>query len=78
MSEWKKWEDEKPEPGMKVIIICSDHCSSAPALIDNDGMPLHAEDGYDLGRNFVAGSYWSELPTDYHLAFMEITASDWY
>lgn len=78
MIDWHKWSDSKPEPGMKVVIVCSDYCGSAPALIGNNGMPLHAEDGFELDESFVAGSIWCKLPDDWPLAFMNITDGDWF
>lgn len=74
---WNKWDEQKPSDGDKVIIVCSDYCSSAPAFIAEGGVALHAEDGSDLGWSFLSGSIWAKLPADWPIAFMEITEEDW-
>lgn len=76
MNDWKLWSEQKPEPGMKIVVACNDGCSSALAYVTKDGT-LHAEDGYDLGSSFMSGSLWTEIPSDYPIAFMEITEDDW-
>ena len=76
--EWKSWNKSPPEPGMKVAIACNDMCSSALAFIDENGLPLHAEDGFELQGSFVSGAKWIELPQEFPLSFMETTEDDWY
>ena len=76
--DWKTWDTVKPEPGTKVIIVCNDGCSSAPALVLEKVGPLHAEDGFELDDSFTKGAIWAALPYDYPIRFMEMTDADWY
>lgn len=78
MSDWNSWDINPPSPGMKVIILCNDGCSSSMALIDDRGRALDAEDAMTLSDTFLEGSVWTTIPDSYTLAFMEITEDDWY
>lgn len=77
MSEWKSWNINPPEPGMHIVLLADDGCSTATALaIDQDGKgtphALDGEDGFDLTvSGFTDGALWTEIPDDYPLAFLE-------
>lgn len=68
--EWHNWDEQKPEEGQKIIIVCSDGCSSSTALMSESG-PLDGEDAWELGKDFTNGAIWLLLPVDYTLAFMD-------
>lgn len=67
---WKKYNDEKPEVGKKVVIVCNDGCSSSPCLVSDDGI-LDGEDGNEHYASFLNGSIWAYLPDEYPISFME-------
>jgi hypothetical protein len=74
---WKKWDDEKPEVGAKVVIVCEDGCSSSMGLAHLTGCGdevsiLDGEDGQPLGKAFLKGALWASLPAHFPLYFMEI------
>ncbi len=74
---WTKWEDEKPEPGQKIAVVCRDGCSARVALVvgGNDKgsiMLLDGEDGWDLGEEYARCGLWAPLPETYPIHFMEV------
>lgn len=67
----KKFDNERPQPGDKIVIVCDDGCTSAIAYVTRNGEILEAEDADILGDPFTAGSIWFKLPEDYPIAFMQ-------
>lgn len=70
-SAWASWQNNPPQPGQKVVIVCDDGCSSSLALMTEDG-PLDGECGEPFfGDSYLSGAIWTAIPDDYPLSFME-------
>ena len=61
---FKKWENDKPDPGDKIVIICDDNCSSTVAMMLVGG-PVEAEEMFPLDAAHMRNSWWALLPEDY-------------
>ena len=73
--DWKKWDDEKPAGGMKIVLLTDDGCSTSAGLayepLNGEVGVLDAEDGIDLPAPYLRGALWAPIPETYGLAFME-------
>ena len=74
---WHDFEKSPPDQGDKIVIVTNDGCSVALALMVEEG-PLDGECAERLSDSFLDGAIWAKLPSDYILAFTEITEDDWY
>ena len=74
---WQDYGASPPPVGTKVVIVCDDGCSTALALMTDDG-PLDGECAEQFYGPFLDGAIWMPLPEDYPLGFMQTTEDDWY
>lgn len=75
---WNKWEEKKPEPGDKVVVLPSDGMSAGLFLAVDDSdsgiQMLDAEDAtntLEVYPPYFHGAIWQKLPDDTLIAFME-------
>ena len=76
---WRDWKTEPPAPGLKVVVLCDDGCSSCIGLsseVMEGGKPvrmglLDGEEGEYVPRLFLRDALWARIPDDYPVSFME-------
>lgn len=75
MSDWKRWDDEKPASGVKVAILFSDGSGARTALIVDGATEcggidvLDCEDAMPMSAGLLSGALWTCVPDDYELWF---------